>query len=93
MVAIVGNQAVKFGPNHVRPGGGISMRAPLIAAAPLAAERPELTNFRFGIVRELSELLRKYKSTDFRWGIGFDNPRCKPIEWYEVVHLPAELNP
>jgi hypothetical protein len=67
-----------------------------------AVERPRLTNIRFGIFREVSEgifdfvsetnqLPRRYKSTGFRWGIGFDNPDRKPIEWYEVVHLPSEL--
>lgn len=76
--------------------------APLIATATLATDQPQLTNFRFGIVREVSEgvfefvsettqLPRKLKSTGFRWGIGFDNPLCAPIEWYEVVHLPADL--
>jgi len=67
-----------------------------------AEDRPRLTNVRFGIVREVSEgvfdfvsettrVPRKYKATGFRWGIGFDNPDCKPIEWYEVVHLPSDL--
>jgi hypothetical protein len=76
--------------------------APLVTVVSLAAEEPKLANFRFGIVREVSEdifefvsettqLPRKYKSTGFRWGIGFENPLCRPIEWYEVVHLPAEL--
>jgi hypothetical protein len=76
--------------------------ASLVPLSLLAADRPRLTNIRFGIFREVSEgvfdfvsetnrLPRKYKATGFRWGIGFDNPDCKPIEWYEVVHLPAEL--
>jgi hypothetical protein len=76
--------------------------ASLASLSLFAADLPRLTNMRFGIFREVSEgvfdfvsetrqLPRKYKSTGFRWGIGFDNPDCKPIEWYEVVHLPAEL--
>jgi hypothetical protein len=76
-----------------------------IALVPLplfAADQPRLTNLRFGILREVSEgafdfvsqgnrLPRRSKATGFRWGIGFDNPDCEPIEWYELVHLPAEL--
>jgi hypothetical protein len=76
--------------------------ASIVPLSLFAADRPRLTNIRFGIFREVSEgvfdlvsetnrLPRKYKKTGFRWGIGFDNPDCKPIEWYEVVHLPEEL--
>jgi hypothetical protein len=74
---------------------------PIIATTSSAAEPLRLVNFRFGVVREISEgifeflsetkrLPRKFKSTGFRWGIGFDNPLGRPMEWYEVVHLPAE---
>ena len=63
---------------------------------------PEIVNIRFGIVREVSEgifefiqettrIPRKLKDTGFRFGIGFENPKCEPIEWYELVHLPSEL--
>ena len=68
----------------------------------LAAARVGLTNFRFGVVREVASgifefvaettrLPRQLKNTGFRWGLGFENPECKPIEWYEVLHLPGEL--
>ena len=66
------------------------------------AEEPSFTNFRFGIVRPISEnvfeferlttqIPRRFKNTGFRFGVGFDNPQCVPIEWYEVVQLPEEL--
>jgi hypothetical protein len=75
---------------------------PLVATASLAEEPVRLMNFRFGILREASEgvfefvsettrLPRRFKSTGFRWGIGFDNPLCRAIEWHELVHLPADL--
>ena len=68
----------------------------------VAAAPPKIVNIRFGIVREVSEgvfdfvqettrIPRKLKDTGFRFGIGFDNPKCESIEWYELVHLPAEL--
>lgn len=84
-------------------------RRSFLALATLAAGRGShtaepvvLTNFRFGIVREVASgvfdfltettrLPRRPKDTGFRWGIGFDNPACKPIEWYEVIHLPGPL--
>src|SRR5439155_8986593 len=61
----------------------------------------ELINFRFGILRTVadgvfefvSETRRiplKTKDTGFRFGVGFDNPQCEAIEWYEVMHLPEE---
>ena len=75
---------------------------PLIAKSALAVEEPRLTNFRFGIIREVSEgvfdfvsetvrLPRRYKSTGFRWGVSFENPLSRPIEWYEIIHLPTDL--
>jgi hypothetical protein len=74
----------------------------LVGKTSLANDQPRLTNFRFGIIREVTEgefefisetvrIPRKYKASGFRWGFGFDNPQCKAIEWYEVVHLPADL--
>lgn len=30
------------------------------------------------------------KATGFRFGVGFDNPSCSPIEWYEIMHLPGD---
>lgn len=67
-----------------------------------SAEKPLITNFRFGILKEVaqgefefvSETTRiplRLKGSGFRWGIGFDNPKCSPIEWYEEIHLPAPL--
>lgn len=66
------------------------------------AAQPEIVNIRFGIVRELSEgvfefvqetnrIPRRLKATGFRFGIGFENPKREPIEWYELVHLPEAL--
>ena len=68
----------------------------------LANDQPRLTNFRFGIIREVNEgdfefisettrIPRKHKTTGFRYGIGFENSQKKAIEWYEEVHLPADL--
>ena len=62
----------------------------------------EITNFRFGILRatptggyeiarETRRIPRLLKHTGFRFGLGFDNPRCLPIEWYEIVRLPEDL--
>jgi hypothetical protein len=67
-----------------------------------SAASPRIVNIRFGIVREVSDgvmefvvetarIPRKLKDTGFRFGIGFENPDCVPIEWYEQVHLPSEL--
>lgn len=72
------------------------------ATSSLAATQPQFTNFRFGIIREVTEgefefveettrIPRRYKNSGFRWGIGFDNPGCIPIEWYENVHLPGDV--
>jgi hypothetical protein len=72
------------------------------ATSSLAAIQPLVTNFRFGIIREVTEgdfefveettrIPRKYKNSGFRWGIGFDNPSCASIEWYENIHLPTDL--
>ena len=66
------------------------------------ATPPKIVNVRFGIVRQVSDgifefveetarIPRKFKDTGFRFGIGFENPDCVPIEWYEQVHLPSEL--
>ena len=67
-----------------------------------ATPAPEIINIRFGVVREVSEgvfefvqettrIPRRFKASGFRFGIGFENPQCELIEWFEVVHLPAEL--
>jgi hypothetical protein len=72
-----------------------------LAACSVRAE-VELRNFKFGILKEVSpneyrvdietrRLPRKYKETGFRFGLEFDNPNREPIEWFEVVHLPAPL--
>jgi hypothetical protein len=60
---------------------------------------PRLRNFEFGIVQPVSEgvfefveltrrLPLKTRASGFRWGLGFENPDCVPIEWYELIHLP-----
>ncbi len=59
-------------------------------------------NVRFGILRlaandqyeldqETRRIPKKLKDTGFRFGISFENPSCQQIEWYEVVHLPADV--
>lgn len=74
----------------------LSFVASQVGAAPI------LTNFRFGILRQLGEesfefvsqtqlIPRKTKQTGFRFGIGFDNPKCEYIEWFEVIRLPKDL--
>ena len=79
----------------------VFLAATSLAALPSFAEAPALTNFRFGILRtvsagvfefvsETTRIPRRNKSTGFRFGLGFENPRCIPIEWYEVVHLPED---
>jgi len=71
-------------------------------AASAVAREPEITNIRFGVVRQISEgifefveettrIQRRLKSTGYRFGIGFDNPECKMIEWFEQIHLPKPL--
>ena len=71
------------------------------ASALAAAPQPMINNIRFGVVREVSagifefvqetkQIPYRLKSTGFRFGITFDNPRRELIEWYEVVHFPAE---
>lgn len=68
----------------------------------IAATRPSFTNFRFGILREVARdefefveettrIPRRYRSSGFRWGVGFDNPSCAPMSWYENVHLPDDV--
>src|SRR2546427_2562413 len=72
----------------------------LACFSPYGNAAPELTNFRFGILRtiadgvfEFESLTRRIplttKNTGFRFGVGFDNPQCEPVEWYEVMYLPA----
>lgn len=69
---------------------------------PAYGAEPYVTNFRFGIVKPISEgvfefvaettcIPRRLKDTGFRFGVGFDNPRGEAIEWYEIVHLPSDL--
>jgi len=70
--------------------------------AVLAKSSPILTNFRFGVIQEAAaetfefvdlttRIPRRYKDSGFRWGIGFDNPTCEWLEWYELIHLPVDL--
>jgi len=72
----------------------------LACLSPIAMASSRLANFRFGILRVISEdvfeiatetlrIPRRMKSTGFRFGVGFDNPMRESIEWYEVIHLPA----
>jgi hypothetical protein len=74
---------------------------PCAFIAPAAAAPHGLTNFRFGILRSvgpsLFEFVRyttriplRFKETGFRFGVGFDNPKRKEIEWYEIIRLPEE---
>ena len=67
---------------------------------PLQASRIE--QVKFGILRvlangdyeldaETTHIPLVLKDTGFRYGIAFDNPLGTPIEWYEVLHLPAEM--
>ncbi len=57
--------------------------------------------YRFGILAqdrdgywrletETTRIPRRYKASGFRFGIEFTNWDRAPLEWYEVVHLPAE---
>jgi hypothetical protein len=81
-----------------------SMLALAIPGGPASAATrdPEITNVRFGVVRQVSEgifefveettlIQRRLKSTGYRFGVGFDNPKCEMIEWYEQIHLPKPL--
>jgi hypothetical protein len=45
----------------------------------------------FEFVNMTTRIPRRYKDTGFRFGVGFDNPQCIPIEWYELMHLPEPL--
>ena len=81
-------------------------RRSLVLAASLVAVSsaragPAVTNIRFGILRTISDgvfdfasetdrIPKRLKATGFRFGVGFDNPSCSPIEWYEIMHLPAD---
>lgn len=73
-----------------------------LAALPAIAADPDLSNFRFGIIRsaqdgvyefvaETTRIPRRYKDTGFRFGVGFENPKGATIEWYEIIHLPADM--
>jgi len=68
---------------------------------PVHAET-DVKHFKFGILKEMrsgeyridvetTRIPRKLKETGFRFGVAFDNPSGKAIEWYEVVHLPSQL--
>jgi hypothetical protein len=72
-----------------------------LAAISAAGAEPAVTNIRFGILRTISEgvfefesetrkLPKRLKASGFRFGVGFDNPTCSPIEWYEIMHLPSD---
>ncbi len=75
----------------------------MLGSVALAATRePEIANVRFGVVRQVSEgifefveettrIQRRLKSTGYRFGVGFDNPKCEMIEWFEQIHLPKPL--
>lgn len=62
----------------------------------------DVQKFKFGILKQLPDgsyemdvetkrIPWQSKETGFRFGIAFDNPGGKYIEWYEVVHLPKAL--
>jgi len=72
-----------------------------IVALSSARASPAITNIRFGILRTISDgvfdfesetvrIPKRMKATGFRFGVGFDNPSCSPIEWYEIMHLPGD---
>ena len=76
------------------------LAASLVAASAVRAG-PAVTNIRFGILRTISDgvfdfesetrrIPKRLKASGFRFGVGFDNPSCSPIEWYEIMHLPAD---
>ena len=76
------------------------LAASLIATSAVRAG-PAVTNIRFGILQTISDgvfdfecetrrIPRRLKASGFRFGVGFDNPSGSPIEWYEIMHLPAE---
>lgn len=59
----------------------------------------DVQKFKFGILKQMPDggyemdvetkrIPLHLKGTGFRFGIAFDNPGGKYIEWYEVVHLP-----
>jgi hypothetical protein len=58
--------------------------------------------FKFGILKmtrdggyeidvETTRIPQRLQSTGFRFGVAFDNPTGKEIEWYELMHLPMPL--
>jgi hypothetical protein len=62
----------------------------------------DVQEFKFGILKQMQDgsydmdietkrIPRRLKESGFRFGIAFDNPGSKYIEWYEVVHLPKPL--
>src|SRR5688500_2908613 len=72
----------------------------LLAVAPPAAA--QVQDVKFGILRlvsdgeyeldiETTRIPRRLKDTGFRFGVSFSNPTGKTIEWYEMVHLPAQV--
>jgi len=76
------------------------LAASLAAASGVRAE-PAVTNIRFGILRTISDgvfdfesetrrIPKRLKASGFRFGVGFENPTCSPIEWYEIMHLPGD---
>ena len=70
-------------------------------AVPHAAWSKSSPTYRFGILAEgpdgdwrlateTTRIARRYKASGFRFGIEFTNWDRAPLEWYELVHLPAE---
>lgn len=62
----------------------------------------ELKNFRFGILQlqqngdyelktETTHIPKRLKSTGFRFGFSFDNPRNTFLEYHLVIHAPAQV--
>lgn len=58
-------------------------------------------HFRFGILvptaegtyevqSETTTIPRHLKDSGFRFGVGFENPDCASLRWYQIVYLPAE---
>ena len=72
-----------------------------LLALPAWAWTKSKPSYKFGILAqdrdgawhletEATRIPRRYKETGFRFGVEFTNWDRQPIEWYEVMHLPAQ---
>jgi len=73
----------------------------LAALHSVAIENDDPTAFAFGILKSsvdgsytlqsaTTTIPRRLKSTGFRFGIAFQNPGRRNVEWHEVIHFPSE---